>query len=71
VYSAVCQNAIGVTQGTISGLLAADMACDIDNPLLEDLFSLGTPSKRPPRPFFDLGVKVRNSWDLWRNRHEA
>lgn len=71
VHSAICQNAIGVTQGTISGLLAADMACDVDNPLLEDIASLGVPSKRPPRPFFDIGLRIRNGWDKWRDRHEA
>ena len=71
VYAAVCQNAIGVTTGTISGLLAADLACDRDNPLLEDIAQLGTPSRRPPRPFFDIGLRVRNGWDMWRNRHEA
>ncbi len=71
VYSAVCQNAIGVTQGTISGLLAADMACDVDNPLLADIATLGVPSKRPPRPFFDIGLRLRNGWDFWRDRHEA
>lgn len=27
VYSSVCQNAVGVTKGTIGGMLAADMAC--------------------------------------------
>lgn len=54
VYSAVCQNAIGVTQGTMSGMLAADMACEVDNPLMEDIASLGTPNTRPPRPFSTL-----------------
>ena len=71
VWAAVCQNAIGVTQGTISGLLAADMASEVDNPLLEDIEALGEPSLRPPRPFFDIGLRVRNGWDNWRNRHEA
>lgn len=71
VHGAVCQNAIGVTQGTVSGLLAADMACGIDNSLLDDISRLGTPSRRPPRPFFDVGLRLRNGWDNWRNRHEA
>src|SRR6185503_11237224 len=34
VWTAVCQNAVGVTKGTIGGLLAADLACDRDNPLI-------------------------------------
>lgn len=71
VWAAVCQNAVGVTKGTISGLLAVDLACGIDNPLIADMHSLGTPSWLPPRPILDIGVKVRNGFDLWRSRHEA
>jgi glycine/D-amino acid oxidase-like deaminating enzyme len=70
VWSAVCQNAVGVTKGTISGLLAADLACGADNPLIADIQSLGTPAALPPRPFLDIGVRVRNAWDLWRAGHE-
>ena len=70
VWSAVCQNAVGVTKGTISGLLAADMACGKDNPLIADMESLGRPSRLPPRPILDVGVRLRNAWDGWRGRHE-
>jgi glycine/D-amino acid oxidase-like deaminating enzyme len=70
IHSAVCQNAVGVTKGTIGGLLAADMACGVDNPLIADMESLGTPSPLPPRPFLDIGVRARSAWELWRNRHE-
>ena len=71
VWSAVCQNAVGVTKGTFGGLLAADMATGRDNPLIDDMFSLGEPSLLPPRPFLDLGVRARFQWELWTNRHEA
>ena len=71
VYAAVCQNAVGVTKGTIAGVLAADMACGEDNPLIADMESLGTPDKLPPRPFLDLGVRARFAWELLRARHEA
>ena len=70
VYAAVCQNAVGVTKGTISGLLAADMACGEDNPLIADMESLGTPSSLPPQPFLDWGVRARMAWDLWAARAE-
>jgi glycine/D-amino acid oxidase-like deaminating enzyme len=70
VWAAVCQNAIGVTRGTIGGLLAADMACGVDNPLISDMESLGQPSLLPPRPLLDLGVRVRSAWELWRHRRE-
>ena len=71
IWSAVCQNAVGVTKGTFGGMLAADLATEKDNPLIEDMFSLGEPSRLPPRPFLDLGVRARFMWELWSNRHEA
>ena len=71
VYAAVCQNAIGVTKGTIGGMLAADMACGIDNELIGYMQSLGTPSKLPPQPFLGLGVRARMAWELWSARDEA
>jgi glycine/D-amino acid oxidase-like deaminating enzyme len=70
VWTAVCQNAIGITKGTISGLLAADAACGRENPLLEDMRALGQPSDLPPEPFRALGVRGRLFWDLWTARHE-
>jgi glycine/D-amino acid oxidase-like deaminating enzyme len=70
ITAAVCQNAIGVTRGTISGLLAADLANGRDNPMIADLEDLGKPDKLPPRPFLDIGVEARFAWELWSNRAE-
>ena len=70
VWSAVCCNAVGVTKATVAGLLAADLASGVDNPLIADMGGLGTPQALPPRPFLDVGVRLRNGWDLWRGRHE-
>lgn len=71
MWSAVCQNAVGVTKGTFGGILAADMACGRDNPLIADMQSLGEPEILPPRPFLDIGVRARFRWELFSNRHEA
>ena len=71
VYAAVCQNAVGVTKGTIGGMLAADLACGIDNELIGFMHSLGAPDKLPPRPFLDIGVKARLAWELWSSRTEV
>jgi len=71
IWTSVCQNAVGVTKGTIGGLLAADMATGRDNPLIADMLSLGALSRLPPRPFLDLGARARFRWELWSNRHEA
>jgi glycine/D-amino acid oxidase-like deaminating enzyme len=70
VWTAVCENAVGVTKGTIGGVLAADLACGHDNPLIADMEALGKPSTLPPRPFLDLGVQARMAWELWQARAE-
>lgn len=70
VWAAVCQNAVGVTKGTIGGLLAADMATGVDNPLIKDMESLGTPTDLPMRPILDFGVHARTRLDLWWRRYE-
>jgi len=70
VWSAVCDNAVGVTKATIAGLLVADLACEVDNPLISDMEGLGTPAPLPPRPALDIGVRVRNAWDMWRGSTE-
>ena len=61
----------GITKGSISGLLAADMACGEDNPLIADLEALGKPELLPPQPFCNWGIRIKNLWDLWRYRYEA
>ena len=71
VWMAACQNGVGVTKGTISGILAADMACGEHNPLLADMESLGTPGILPSRLFVEIGARARLGWEVWKNRHEA
>jgi glycine/D-amino acid oxidase-like deaminating enzyme len=70
LFSAVCQNGVGVTKGTQSGILIADLACGIDNPLIADMEALGQPSKLPPEPFLGLGVKANLLWQRWLCRSE-
>jgi len=71
VYAAVCQNAVGVTKGTISGLLAADLACGVDNELISRMQQLGTPNRLPPAPLLGFGVRAKMAWELWRARDEV
>lgn len=71
IYGSVCQNAVGVTKGTIGGMLAADMACGEDNELIGYMQSLGEPNKVPPRPLLDIGVRAKFRWELWKARAEA
>ncbi len=71
VYTAVCQNAVGVTKGTIGGVLVADMACGEDNELIGYMQSLGEPDTVPPRPLLDIGVRSKFAWELWKARAEC
>lgn len=70
VYLAVCQNGVGITKGTMSGILAADLATGRGNPLIADIVGLGAPARLPPRPLLDLGIKTQFLWDRLRNHTE-
>ena len=61
---------IGVTKGTISGVLAADMATGQDNPLIADLEEQGKPEPLPAAPLTYLGVHARLALDNIRWRRE-
>ncbi len=71
VYCSVCQNAVGVTKGTAGGMLAADMACGIDNELIGYMQSLGEPNRLPIQPFLGIGVKARLALEIWKARNEV
>ena len=71
IFSSVCQNAIGVTKGTAGGMLAADMACGVDNELIGYMQSLGEPNRLPMQPFLGIGVRGRIAWELWKARKEV
>lgn len=71
IHTSVCQNAIGVTKGTAGGMLAADMACGIDNKLIGYMQSLGEPSLLPVKPLLGIGVRARLAWELWKGRREV
>lgn len=70
VFTAVCQNAMGATKGTVSGMLVADLACGVDNPLIADMEALGQPARLPPRPFLDIGAWAKINWWIWQGRAE-
>ncbi|MEM6619000.1 MAG: FAD-binding oxidoreductase [Pseudomonadota bacterium] len=71
VFTAVCQNGVGVTKGTLAGRLAAERALSQDSDLLADMIALGTPAALPPRPFLDLGIKARLAQWTWSQRAET
>lgn len=71
VYGAVCQNGIGITTGTIGGLLAAELACGEKSEHLDFMLQLEQPAALLPKPFLGAGVRSRLAWERWRGRGEA
>ena len=58
LYSACCQNGLGVTRGTLSGLAAAEYAMGIESQLVTDMLAMDQPGKLPPRPLTWLGANA-------------
>lgn len=55
IYSSAFYNGVGFTKGTIGGLLIADLACGVDNPLLEDMLALPQPERPTTSPVLGCG----------------
>lgn len=62
VYTCACQNGLGTTKGTLSGMLAADLACGVSSGMLEDWQSQPPPRKLQPEPFMSLGARAYLKW---------
>lgn len=58
VYLAVCQNGLGASKGTLSGMLAAEYATGHENPYIADYLAFAQPTRLPPEPFASVGAAV-------------
>ena len=70
IIAACCQNGLGASKGVLSGMLAADLACGIDNPYIKDYSEVATPSRLPPEPLASLGANSYLMWKEWRAGRE-
>ncbi len=62
LFSACCQNGLGTTRGTLSGLLAAELATQMKSDRLERALAAPEPSKLPPRTIAKIGATVLLKW---------
>lgn len=62
VYGALFCNGLGVTRGTVTGALLADMVAGKRHELTDFLLATSGPSTLPPEPFLSLGVNARLWW---------
>jgi glycine/D-amino acid oxidase-like deaminating enzyme len=70
LYAACCQNGLGTAKGTVSGMLAADLATGTGGPLLSLMTAGPAPSAVPPEPFASLGATAAIRWKEWRAGRE-
>jgi len=62
LYSAVCQNGLGTVKGTLSGMMAAERACDTGSNLLADFSDQPAPRLLPPDLLTRIGATMRIRW---------
>jgi glycine/D-amino acid oxidase-like deaminating enzyme len=66
VYGALCCNGLGITRGTATGKLLADMIAGERNELIDFLVASPGPNKTPPEPFLSIGVNSVLKWGQFR-----
>ncbi|NIA70374.1 FAD-binding oxidoreductase [Pelagibius litoralis] len=70
LFAACCQNGLGTTKGTVSGMLAADLAAQGNSPLAAKMAAFDAPRRLPPEPIAWLGANAALKWKEWRARRE-
>jgi glycine/D-amino acid oxidase-like deaminating enzyme len=65
MYLAVCQNGLGASKGTLSGMLAAEYATGFKNPYIADYLAAAQPTLLPPEPLASIGASVYLNWKEW------
>lgn len=70
LYSACCQNGLGVAKGTLHGMLMADLASGVRSDLLDQVLDQPLPSRLPPEPFASVGAKAMLRWSEFKAGRE-
>jgi glycine/D-amino acid oxidase-like deaminating enzyme len=66
LFAACCQNGVGVSKGTLSGILAAEYASGFQNSYIEDYLNEEQPTRLPPEPIATMGATAYLNWQEWR-----
>jgi glycine/D-amino acid oxidase-like deaminating enzyme len=66
LFSACCQNGVGIAKGTLSGMLAADLAAGGNDPMVADMLAFDEPERLPREPIASLGANALLAWKSWR-----
>ena len=70
VYSACCQNGLGVARGTLQGIGVAELAVQGGSDIASHFLAQPMPPKLPPEPFASVGANTYLMWKEWRSGRE-
>ncbi|WP_299026116.1 FAD-binding oxidoreductase [uncultured Sulfitobacter sp.] len=62
LFTACCQNGLGTTRGTLSGMLAAELATQTSSPMLDRALAADAPQKLPPETITRIGAAAHLKW---------
>ena len=70
IYSGCVQNGLGTARGTLTGIGAAELACNTPSAITRHFSAEAEPKRLPPQPFRDLGANVVLRWKEWKARED-
>ncbi|MEL7258003.1 MAG: FAD-binding oxidoreductase [Pseudomonadota bacterium] len=70
LFSACCQNGLGLARGTLHGMAMAEMASGVKSEIVTEVMRQGEPSRLPPLPFTYLGATATMKWGEWKAGRE-
>jgi glycine/D-amino acid oxidase-like deaminating enzyme len=62
LFSACCQNGLGTTRGTLSGMLAAELATGTQSDILDRALQSPEPTALPPAALTKIGATALLKW---------
>ena len=66
LFTACCQNGLGTTRGTLSGMLAAELATSTPSARLDRAVAAAAPVELPPAPIARIGATAVLKWQEYR-----
>mmetsp|Transcript_27349 Transcript_27349/g.50192 ORF Transcript_27349/g.50192 Transcript_27349/m.50192 type:complete len:107 (-) Transcript_27349:479-799(-) len=66
LFSACVQNGLGTARGTLTGIAAAERACDHRSEITAFFDAEADLKRLPPQPFATLGANAFLRWKEWR-----
>jgi glycine/D-amino acid oxidase-like deaminating enzyme len=70
LFSGCVQNGLGTARGTLTGIGAAELACDTTSAITDHFTAEAQPKRLPPQPFQQIGANALLRYKEWRARKE-